>query len=62
MAIVFPAHMTSIFQALDLVFFGVLILIKQSATGKFDEQSVREQITKLLQTHEQATTSMTIRA
>jgi hypothetical protein len=37
MAIVFPTHTTNIFQALDLVFFGVLKKIKQTATGEFDE-------------------------
>jgi hypothetical protein len=52
MVIVFPAHATNIFQALDLVFFGVLKKIKQMATGEFDERSVREQTTKLLQTYE----------
>jgi hypothetical protein len=61
MAIVFLAHTTNIFQALDLVFFGVLKKIKQMATGKFDERSLREQITKPLQAYEQTATSMTIR-
>jgi hypothetical protein len=55
-AIVFPAYTTNIFQALDLLFFGVLKKIKQMATGEFDEQSVREQITKLLQAYEQTAT------
>jgi hypothetical protein len=41
MTIVFPAHATNIFQTLDLVFFGVLIKIKQTAIEEFDEQSIR---------------------
>jgi hypothetical protein len=62
MAVVFHAHTTNIFQILDLVLFGVLKKIKQTATGEFDERHVREQITKLLQAYEQTATSMTIRA
>jgi hypothetical protein len=33
LAIVFPAHTTNIFQALDLAFFDVLKKIKQRASG-----------------------------
>jgi hypothetical protein len=62
MAIVCPAHTTNIFHALDLVFFCVLKKIKQTATVAFDGQFVREQITKLIQIHEQTATSMTVRA
>jgi hypothetical protein len=61
MAIVFPAHTTNIFQALDLVFFAALKKMKQTATGEFDEKSVREQNTKLIQAYEQTATSSTIR-
>jgi hypothetical protein len=35
MVIVFPAHTTNIFQALDLVFFSALKKIKQTVTGGF---------------------------
>jgi hypothetical protein len=62
MIIVFPVHTTHIFQALDLVFFGVLKKIKHTATGESDERSVLEQITKLHQAYEQTATSITIRA
>jgi hypothetical protein len=61
MAIVFPAHTTNIFQALDLVFFGALKKLKQTATGEFDDESMNDQITKLIQAYEQTATSMTIR-
>jgi hypothetical protein len=62
MAIVFPTHTTNNFQALNLVFFDVLKKIKKTATGEFDERSVREQITNFLQAYEQTAISMTIRA
>jgi hypothetical protein len=61
MAIVFPAHTTNIFQALDLVFFAALKKIKQTVTGEFDENSVREQITTLIQAYKRTATSATIR-
>jgi hypothetical protein len=50
-----------LFQALDLVFFGVLKKLKASATGEFDDDSVSAQITKLIQAYEQTATSSTIR-
>jgi hypothetical protein len=61
MAIVFPAHTTNIFQALDLAFFGVLKKLKQTATGEFDDDSMNDQITKLVHAYEQTATSITIR-
>jgi hypothetical protein len=48
LAITFPAHTTNLFQALDLVFFGVLNKIKASAVGEFDDDSVNADITTLL--------------
>jgi hypothetical protein len=61
--VVFPAHTTNIFQALDLTFFAVLKKLKQTATGEFEDDSINEQITKLVQAYEQTqtATSMTIR-
>jgi hypothetical protein len=53
MAIVCPAHPKKIFQALDLVFVAGLKKIKQTATGEFDENSIREQVTKLIQADDQ---------
>jgi hypothetical protein len=61
MGIVFPAHTTNIFQALDLVFVAPLKKMKQTATGEFNENSVREQIAKLIQGYKQTATSATIR-
>jgi hypothetical protein len=60
-AITFPAHMTNLFQALDLVFFGASKKLKPAAVGEFDDGSVKAQITQLLQTYAQAATSATIR-
>jgi hypothetical protein len=59
--ITFPVHTTNLFQAPDLVFFGMLKKLKVSATGEFDEDSVNAQISKLIQAYEQTVTSSTIR-
>jgi hypothetical protein len=48
-AITFPAHTTNLFQSLDLVLFGALKKLKASAMGEFDDDSVRAQVTKLIQ-------------
>jgi hypothetical protein len=61
LAIVFPSHTTNLFQMLDLSFFGVLKHLKATAEGDFDDESVNEQITKLLQAYEQTATSMNVR-
>jgi hypothetical protein len=61
MAITFPPHRTNLFRALDLVIFGALTKLKASATGEFDGDSVKAQISKLIQTHEQTAASSTIR-
>jgi hypothetical protein len=60
-ALVSPAHTTNLFQALDLVFFGVLKKLKQTASGDYDETSMNYQIFKLIQAYEQTATSLTIR-
>jgi hypothetical protein len=62
LAVAFPAHTTNIFQALDLVFFGALKKLKMAAGGEFDDDSVKNQITKLVQGYEQTATSITIRS
>jgi hypothetical protein len=46
-AIVFPAYFTRLFQGLDLVLFGALTTIKKRIHSDFDDDSVRDQITKL---------------
>jgi hypothetical protein len=61
LAISFPAHTTNLFQALDLVFFGVLKRLKASTIGEFDNDSVNAHITKLIREYEQTATSSTIR-
>jgi tRNA(Ser,Leu) C12 N-acetylase TAN1 len=57
----FPAHMTFLYEALDLVLFGSLKTIKKTTHGDFGDDSVQDQITKLLQASEQILTSFTIR-
>jgi hypothetical protein len=61
MAIVFPAQITNLFQGLDLGLFGAMKTMKKTAHGDFGDDSVRDQITKLLQTCEQVSKSFTIR-
>jgi hypothetical protein len=61
MAITFPVYTTNLFQAFDLVSFGVLKKLKVSATGEFDDDSVNVQISKLIQADEQTATLSTIR-
>jgi hypothetical protein len=61
MALVFPAHTTYLFQALDIVLFGALKTIKKTTHGDFGDDSVRDQVTNLLQAYEQVSTSFTIR-
>jgi tRNA(Ser,Leu) C12 N-acetylase TAN1 len=61
MAIVFPAHTAHLFQALYLALFSVLKIIKKTAHSDFGDDSLRDQITKLLQAYEQVSTSFTIR-
>jgi hypothetical protein len=58
---VFPAHATHLFHGLDLVLFGTLKTIKKTIDGDFGDDSVWDQITKLLQAYEQVSTSFTIR-
>jgi hypothetical protein len=60
MAIVFPTHTIHLFQTLDLVLFGILKTIKKITHSDFGDDSVRDQITKLLQTYEQVSTLFTI--
>jgi hypothetical protein len=62
LAVAFPARTTTIFQVLDLVFFGALKKLKMTADGEFDDDSVNNQITKLVQVYEQTATSITIRS
>jgi hypothetical protein len=61
LAVVFPAHTTNIFQVFDLVFFDPMKKLKETVPGEFGEDSMYEQILKLLQAYEQTATSMTIR-
>jgi hypothetical protein len=57
----FPAHTINLVLTLDLVFFGSLEHLKSTAAGKFGDDSVNEQITKMIQAYEQTATSGTIR-
>jgi hypothetical protein len=59
LAITFPDHTTNLFQALDLVFFGTHKRLKGTAEGEFGDESVNDQITKLIQAYEQTATSAT---
>jgi hypothetical protein len=59
--VAFPAHATNIFEPFDLVFFGVLKKLQASAEGDFGDESVNDEITKLIQAYQQTATSKTIR-
>jgi hypothetical protein len=61
-ALVFPAHTTNLFQALDLVFFGTMKNIKDSLTDEENDSQNDEQIWKLIRAYEQTATSFTIRS
>jgi hypothetical protein len=61
MAIVLLTHIIHVFQELDLVLFGSLKTIKKTTHGDFNNDSVRDQVTKLLQAYEQVSTSFIIR-
>jgi hypothetical protein len=61
-ALVFPAHTTNLFQALDLVFFGALKNNKEHLADEPDHSSVHGQIWKLIRAYEQTATSFTIRS
>jgi transposase len=62
LAIIFPAHTSNLFQALDLSFFGALKHIKITIEGDFQDDSLRDVITKLLKSYEKTGTSFTVRA
>jgi hypothetical protein len=62
LAVAFPADTTNIFQILDLVFFGALNKLTMTADEEFDDDSVNNQITKLVQAYEQTAASITIRS
>jgi hypothetical protein len=57
----FPAHTTNFFQILNLVFFDSLKHLKATAAREFDDDSVNEQIMKMIQADEQTAISGTIR-
>jgi hypothetical protein len=61
LAITFPTHITNLFQALDLVFFGALKRLKGTAKGEFGDESINDQITKLIPAYEQTATWATVR-
>jgi hypothetical protein len=61
MSIVFPAHVTHLFQTLDLVLFDTLKTIEKTNQGDLGDDSVTDQIRKLLQAYGQVATSFTIR-
>jgi hypothetical protein len=61
MAIVFLDHTTYVVQALDLVLFCALKTIKKTTHGDIGDDSVLDQVIKLLQAYEQVSTSFTIR-
>jgi hypothetical protein len=60
LAVAFPAHKTIIFQAFDLAFFDGVKKLKMTVDEEFDDDSANNQITKLVQAHEQRATSITI--
>jgi hypothetical protein len=58
---VFPAHKTNLFQFPDLSFFGILKTKIETTHGDFNDHSIKDQITKLLQAFQQSATSFNIR-
>jgi hypothetical protein len=60
-ALTSAAHTRNIFLALDLVFFLALKHSKTTLIGEFNDDSVNEQITRLVQASEQIPTIATIR-
>jgi hypothetical protein len=61
-ALVFPAHTTNLFQALDLVFFGAMKNNKNHLVDEPEAASIQGQIWKLIRAYEQTATSFTIRS
>jgi hypothetical protein len=57
----FQAHITNLFQALDLVLFSSLKHLKAMAADEFGDDSVNDHLTKLIQAYEQTATSSMIR-
>jgi hypothetical protein len=60
--LVFPAHTTNLFQALDLIFFGAMKNNKDSLVREPEIASAHGQIWKLIRTSEQRKMSFTIQA
>jgi hypothetical protein len=60
-AFTFPVYITNLFQILDIVFFDTLKYLKATVMGEFNDDSVNEHITKLVQVYEQTTTLATIK-
>ena len=60
-ALCFPSHTTNIFQALDLVLFGVFKKIKNSIDDGENSKIVEKAIIKILKAYELAATSFDIR-
>jgi hypothetical protein len=58
--VAFPDHTINIVQALELVFIRTLKKLKASAIRDFGGDSVNDQITQLVQAHEQMASSITI--
>jgi hypothetical protein len=62
LSVAFPAHLSNVLRALDLVRFGVVRKLKITAQGEFNDHSVNHQTTRLVQASEHTATSMTIPA
>jgi hypothetical protein len=58
--LVFPAPPTILFRALDLVFFGAIRKLKQTASGDYNEKTMNPQIFRFIQAYEQTAISLTI--
>jgi hypothetical protein len=61
-ALVFPAHTTNLFQALDLLFLSAMKNHKDHLGNERDTGSVPGQISKLVRGYEQTATSFTIQS
>jgi hypothetical protein len=59
-ALTFPDHTMNLFQALDFIFFGSFKHLKATAASEFGDDSLNDQLTKLIQAYEQMAMSSTI--
>jgi hypothetical protein len=60
LAVSFPFHTTTGFQALDLVFFGAVKTLSARVVGAFGDELGKDHIIQIVQAYEQTAMSMEI--